>query len=96
MMLIVAPADETLVGVYWRCHWTCLVAAVVSTNVDIPELMSPRDGIYKALNMLVLGESTEALWAEVVSDCYLCGGGDTEAPVEAADTVTDTPEGGAS
>lgn len=76
MLLITASTDATQRGRFTRLHYTCAVAWVTESGLDIPEGVELRDALPEAVSMMILGTSDDELWANISSPCIRCGEGD--------------------
>lgn len=76
MMYILSSADRKVMGDYSRTHYTCLVNGIVNSGISANENDSIQHVVPEALGLMVIGDSTEDIWADMQAPCRFCGEGD--------------------
>jgi len=78
MMYIIAPKDTTEPGGYERAHWTCLIGVVSRAGIVIMEGEGLNQVLPRATGYLLLGDTSEDIWAGITGACIYCGQGDAD------------------
>lgn len=89
MLFIIAPLERPPEDVWLRAHYTCILSKVVESGVSVSADAGLGD-VLPELGMILLGDSTEEVWADLTNPCHYCGGD----PAEAQDSGRDGAETG--
>lgn len=78
-MLVLAHADAdqsrngSLEDRWVPVHSTCVIAAVVASELTVADDTSMTEVTVALWGRIVIGDTSDALWASLVSPCLCCG-----------------------